>query len=117
MFRYIYPAALRKRMSDVWDEDVTSWWLPNDESYPEILRAIREFIEYRASAPQDVVATDLRDMKGLFSALSLDDAVTREGRSSSTAGTDSDRFEMLGSTLGESQFGGFESSPDMQSWQ
>lgn len=109
-FRYLYPTALRKRLSDVWGEDVTRWWLPNDEGYPTILQAIREFLEYRALAPQDNVATDLRDMKGLFSALSLEDAETREGKSTSTAGTDSDRFEFWG---GEP---GFDSSPDMQNW-
>ena len=47
-FSYIYPASLRKRMSDIWGVDVTGWWLPNDEGYPPVLRALRDFIDFRA---------------------------------------------------------------------
>jgi hypothetical protein len=70
---YIYPAALRQRMTGIWGVDVMRWWLPNDEGYFPILQAVREFIDYRARVPQDTMQTDLRDMKGLFSALQLDD--------------------------------------------
>jgi hypothetical protein len=49
------------------------WWLPNDESYPPIIRALRRFVEERTSEARDVPAEDLRDMKAIFSLLKLDD--------------------------------------------
>lgn len=64
--RYIYPANLRERMSDLWGEDVTHWWLPNDEGYPDIIRTIRDFIQYRAGEPTDAAGADVRDMSGIF---------------------------------------------------
>ncbi|GIZ48174.1 hypothetical protein CKM354_001124700 [Cercospora kikuchii] len=45
----IYPEIFRKRMGDAWSEDVSRWWLPNDEGYPATIRAIREFVQYRAT--------------------------------------------------------------------
>lgn len=77
-------------MCDVWNVDVTRWWLPNDEGYPPIIHAIRQFIDYRARAPHDTASEDLRDMKGLFNALSLDDASDAKSRGT---GTDSDHPE------------------------
>lgn len=106
-------------MSDVWGVDVTQWWLDDEESQPPILKSIREFLEYRALDPQDDVATSLKSMKGLFSALNLEDSESREGKSNSTAGTESDQFEFLASSSslqGDGPFGGFDSSPDMQNW-
>lgn len=107
-------------MSDVWGEDVTRGWLPDDEqSEPCIMQSIRDFLAYRATVPQDVVALDLRDMKGLFSALSLDDAEAKESKSNSTTGTDSDQLDFLASSSsvhGEGPFGSFDSSPDVQNW-
>ncbi|KAI7458194.1 hypothetical protein KC351_g18273 [Hortaea werneckii] len=63
---YIYPANLRERMSDLWGEDVTHWWLPNNEGYPDIIRTIRDFIQYRAGEPTDAAGADVRDMSGIF---------------------------------------------------
>lgn len=108
--RYIYPAALRKRMSDVWNEDVTRWWLPNEEGYPPILRSIREFIDYRTRVPQDTASEDLRDMKGLFSAMSMEDSDTKDKESKSSGTTGSD----LVLDFGQEEFLRWESSPDMK---
>lgn len=85
-------------MTGVWGVDVMRWWLPNDEGYFPILQAVREFIDYRARVPQDTVQSDLRDMKGLFKALQLDDAETARGSAGgSQAGTDSsDQFDFEG---------------------
>jgi hypothetical protein len=71
---YIYPASLRKRMSDLWGVDVTHWWLPNDEGYPPILRALRDFIDFRAiNAAKELQAkdADVRDMAGIFKTMSI----------------------------------------------
>lgn len=40
-------------MSELWCEDVTEWWLPNNEGYPTSIKTVREFIAYRASKPAD----------------------------------------------------------------
>ncbi|KAG9946881.1 hypothetical protein KCU98_g18318, partial [Aureobasidium melanogenum] len=105
---YIYPAALRQRMTGVWGVDVMRWWLPNDEGYHPMLQAVREFIDYRARVPQDNVQSDLRDMKGLFKALQLDDTDSKKD-AGSAGGTDSSDpfdFEPAGSMP-------WESSPEM----
>ena len=52
------------------------WWLPNDESYPPIIRSIRKFVEERTSPARDVPTEDLRDMKAIFAQLKLDDGKT-----------------------------------------
>ncbi|KAL1296971.1 hypothetical protein AAFC00_004570 [Neodothiora populina] len=116
---YLYPNALRQRLTDMWGVDVMQWWLEDETTYPHILKSIREFLEYRALDPLDDVATSLKSMKGLFSALNIEDAETREGKSSSTTGTDSDQFEFLASSssvIGDGPFEGFDSSPEMQTW-
>lgn len=58
-------------MSETWGIDVTHWWLPNDEGYPEVVRSIREFIEYRARIPADDMSAHVRDMSGIFRNLEL----------------------------------------------
>lgn len=60
-------------MTELWGEDVSRWWLPNDESYPSTIRIIREFVEYRATRPTDTWTTDIRDMKGMFRSLNLEE--------------------------------------------
>ncbi|KAF2489370.1 hypothetical protein BU16DRAFT_471850 [Lophium mytilinum] len=71
---YIYPATYRTRMTDDWGIDVTRWWFPNDEGCPPIVRSIKEFSHDRTTEPKDQISEDLRDMKGLFSSLSLGDS-------------------------------------------
>lgn len=69
---YVYPSTLRTRMSETWGVDVTTWWLPNDEGYPQVVRSIREFIEYRARVPADDISAHVRDMSGIFRSLELE---------------------------------------------
>jgi len=52
------------------------WWLPNDDSYPPIIRSIRKFVEERTSGARDVPTEDLRDMKAIFAQMKLDDGKT-----------------------------------------
>lgn len=59
-------------MSDVWGVDVTHWWLPNDEGYPQVVRSIRDFIDYRARIPADEMSAHVRDMSGIFRSLDLE---------------------------------------------
>ncbi|OCL02839.1 hypothetical protein AOQ84DRAFT_303910 [Glonium stellatum] len=74
---YIYPATFRTRMTEEWGVDVTRWWFPNDEGCPPIIRSIKDFIEDRTTVPRDQTSEDLRDMKGLFSSLSIADSPDR----------------------------------------
>ena len=51
-------------MSDLWGVDVTHWWLPNDEGYPPILRALRDDsselpMDFVYQAPSIVALTDV----------------------------------------------------------
>ena len=63
-------------MSDLWKVDVTQWWLPNNEGYPPIIRALRDFIDFRAmSAGKQPDAKDasVRDMIGIFKTMNIED--------------------------------------------
>lgn len=106
---YIYPAKLREYMSQQWGEDVTHWWMPNEEGYPKTVRAVREFIAYRASMQTDEVGAHLRDMSGILGAMRVSDESYLPDDLAGT-GTDSDAFDAsLDAPIG------FESSPE-QSW-
>jgi hypothetical protein len=62
-------------MSDLWGVDVTGWWLPNDEGYPPVLRALRDFIDFRAMSAAkepDAKDVDVRDMAGIFRTMSIE---------------------------------------------
>lgn len=52
----------------------SDWWLPNDEACPPIIRSIKDFITDRTTAPKDQASEDLREMKGLFSTLTISDS-------------------------------------------
>ncbi|KAF2433590.1 hypothetical protein EJ08DRAFT_60436 [Tothia fuscella] len=66
---YTYPTTLRVRMEQLWSIDLSEWWLPNREGQPPMLRQIRKFM---TTKPIDEKGEDLRDMKGILMALSLD---------------------------------------------
>lgn len=87
---YIYPANLRQRMTDLWNEDVTHWWLPDDEGYPAIIKAIRDFVQYRAGIPTDAASVDVRDMSGIFRDMQVREGEAEESRGT---GTDSDHLD------------------------
>jgi hypothetical protein len=52
----------------------SDWWLPNDEGCPPIIRSVKDFIRDRTQAPKDQVSEDLREMKGIFSMLTISDS-------------------------------------------
>ena len=100
MISYIYPAALRQRVSAVWGIDVNHWWLPNEEGYPRVVRAIRDFISYRASIPKDPLAVNVRDMTAILQSPNLREESSPPGDLKST-GTDSEAFDsLLDSSMG-----------------
>lgn len=79
-------------MSEQWGEDVSRWWLPNDEGYPTIIRAIRDFIEYRASNPTDPFGLQVSEMSGIFRDMNVAESPTIPEDLKGT-GTDSDAFD------------------------
>lgn len=68
---YTYPQSLKDKLAELWSEDVTQWWLPNEEGYSPCIKSIREFMAHRVQAPRDVRDVDVRDMNGVFRDMSL----------------------------------------------
>jgi hypothetical protein len=97
--RYIYSDVLRNRMLESMGLGPSDWWLPNDESCPPIIRSIKDFIKDRTQAPKDQVSDDLREMRGIFSSLTISDSPPSDNMTVTSA-------DGLGSTYG---------SPDWQS--
>lgn len=71
---YIYSDVLRNRMLESMNASPSDWWLPNDEACPPIIRSIKDFIKERTTAPKDQVSDDLREMRGIFSSLTMSDS-------------------------------------------
>ncbi|KAF2275660.1 uncharacterized protein EI97DRAFT_378796 [Westerdykella ornata] len=71
---YIYSSTLRNRMLEQWGLAHSDWWFPNDENCPPIIRSIKDFIQERTMAPKDQTSEDLREMKGIFSTLTISDS-------------------------------------------
>jgi hypothetical protein len=76
---FVYPTTFREKMAEMWREpDVNHWWLPNEEGFTPLLRDIRAFIKERTVAYEeskgDELRDDVRDMKAIFSKLSIDES-------------------------------------------
>lgn len=61
-------------MLEGWGIGPSDWWLPNDEGCPRIIRSIKNFIRERTMAPKDQISEDLREMRGIFSTLTMSDS-------------------------------------------
>lgn len=86
---YVYPTAFRKRMSDHWNEDVTHWWLPDDEGFPSTIRTLREFVQYRNTQPKDALTTGISNMSGIFRSLNIDEHGFSDDLRSTETGSES----------------------------
>jgi len=64
---------MRNKMLEGWGLEPSDWWLPNDEGCPPIIRSIKNFINDRNSQPRDQASDDLREIRGIFSNLTLSD--------------------------------------------
>lgn len=58
-------------MCEFWSLGVNEWWLPDNEGFTNVLRAIRQLHDERAEDEKANSRDDVRDMKGLFDAMSL----------------------------------------------
>lgn len=61
-------------MLEAWGLEHSDCWLPNDERCPPIIRSIKNFIAERTTAPKDQISDDLREMRGIFSTLTISDS-------------------------------------------
>ena len=71
-------------MAELWnDSEIIRWWLPDEEGYPSIIRSIRTFIEERTLEPRNQSSEDVRNMKGVFSKMSIfDDSLSESSKNS-----------------------------------
>ncbi|KAF1808433.1 hypothetical protein P152DRAFT_222206 [Eremomyces bilateralis CBS 781.70] len=68
---YSYPVMLRFQLTESLGIDVRHWWLPNNEGFPPIMQAVRQFVTERTATPRSPAAEDLHSLKGIFKSLSL----------------------------------------------
>ncbi|MCJ1295367.1 hypothetical protein MMC34_006929 [Xylographa carneopallida] len=83
---YIYPSTFRTKIAELWAlPEIEHWWLPHEEGYPPIIKSIRAFIEERTRAPRDQGSEDVRNIKGMFAKLGLDDTSPKDSPESSSS--------------------------------
>lgn len=71
-------------MAEIWNiPELHDWWLPNDEDYPPIIRSIRTFVEERTLKPSNQANEDVRNMRGIFSKMSIFDESPKDSPSTS----------------------------------
>ncbi|KAF2877464.1 hypothetical protein BDV95DRAFT_148818 [Massariosphaeria phaeospora] len=80
---YIYSNILRNKMLEQWGLEHSDWWLPDDEGCRPIIRSIKDFITERTTAPKDQTSEDLREMKGIFTTLTISDSPPEDQSTSS----------------------------------
>jgi hypothetical protein len=108
-YSYIFPASIRHKLEEIWREDLSTWWLPNEEDFPPIVRSIRDFNVERSTAPSDEKGENLRDMKGLFKTLVLDGSSSPESPHNPTLPSNPPR--VAEKTNPDTQVGGSEQTP------
>jgi len=104
-------------MSQIWNKEIGDTWWIEGAPYPPLLQQIREFINYRALHPHDDTENDpLRDLRGVFKAMNLEEDPHRNGASKPTSagsGTTTNTDEGSNSTATFDLWAGLESSPEM----
>lgn len=87
-------------MAELWGvPEINHWWLPDDESYPAVVRSVRSFMENRLPlAARQSRSEDQRNIKGIFAQMTVhdganclgeDDGTTDQRSSSDRAGNHS----------------------------
>ena len=117
---YIYPSSFRTKIAELWNlPELEHWWLPNEEGYPPIIKSIRAFIEERTRAPRDQGTEDVRNIKGMFAKLGIDESPKDSPESSSSMGAgppvgayEQIPFEQGGEQNMEQVLSGFGFEPD-----
>ncbi|KAE9965607.1 hypothetical protein EG328_009515 [Venturia inaequalis] len=98
---YTYPITLRNKLEDLWNVDLSDWWLPNGEGCPPVIRQIRNFI---VSTPNDTTGEDLRSFKGIFASLSLSETSSPAGSSHTSPETQDSSPPLQRQTTGQALY-------------
>ena len=81
---YTFPPTHRAKMAEIWNiPELRHSWLPNDEGCSPIIRSIRTFVEERTIKPSNQANEDVRNMRGIFSKMSIFDESPKESPSTS----------------------------------
>lgn len=108
---YIWPPLLRKRMSQLWDdEEIQEWWLPNGDGKIPLLDEIRGVVEERTKDIEVRGGDDkdnLREMRALFEKMDFDITAARARKDSvwSTGGVETAGAGAHGPTSSPSESG------------
>ncbi|ROT40709.1 hypothetical protein SODALDRAFT_271668 [Sodiomyces alkalinus F11] len=71
---YIHPANVRVKMGEMFREpSCARWWLPNDEGYSPILKAVRSLADERNAAAINAQQENLREVRHIFAKLDMSD--------------------------------------------
>lgn len=77
---HIFPLSMRARMAELFqDTSCVRWWLPNDEGFSPVLRAIRAFADERNATAVSARAENVREVRHIFSKLQLGPSARRGG--------------------------------------
>lgn len=79
MTRYFYQSIFRTRLLEIWGMNADLRWWQDGMPYSPILRQIRDFFDYRTRHPDNEETDSLRDLKGVFKAMSLDEDPHKHG--------------------------------------
>jgi hypothetical protein len=86
----------------MWNVDLSQWWLPDLSTAPPIILSLREFIDGRVAPLADDKSEALREMRGIFQALSLSEPSTPESVTTpgSTGGGPTSNISLRGGAMG-----------------
>ena len=93
---YIYPPTFRTKIAEVWgtpEAELQKWWLPNEEGLLPIVKSLRDFVQERTSPKTtNQTSEDVKNMKAMFSKLTVDDSPRDSPEGSGSAFNDSGLF-------------------------
>jgi hypothetical protein len=75
---YIWPNSIRTHLETIWNLDINQWWLSDISTAPAMVLSLRQFINERVAPLSDEQSEALRDMRGMFKALSFSEPGTPE---------------------------------------
>ncbi|EHA55479.1 hypothetical protein MGG_12339 [Pyricularia oryzae 70-15] len=85
----IFPLGMRNMMAELFeDASCVRWWLPNNEAFSPVLRAVRAFADERNATAVSAQSESAPDVRHIFSKLHLS-GLTRRGPSTTLAETHS----------------------------
>ncbi|KAI6376737.1 hypothetical protein MCOR25_002702 [Pyricularia grisea] len=85
----IFPIGMRNMMADLFEDPTcVRWWLPNNEGFSPVLRAVRAFADERNATSVSAQSENAPDVRHIFSKLHLS-GLAKRGLSTTLAETHS----------------------------